>query len=104
MIKFGRFPFWDGQTLPFASFHHSSHVYYLTNMIGIMGQLPVDRVDDRMFLVSDIYFCAEIFSVQRVQSIEQTFPSIPPFFDKLLSGLNYRFKFLIPVPPFFFSI
>jgi hypothetical protein len=45
LIEMPGLPFWDGKALPILAPYHFSDIYDLPHMVGIMGQLPVDRVD-----------------------------------------------------------
>lgn len=54
LVKLRRFPFWDGQADPVAALYHFSYIDDLSDMMGIMGHLPVDRIDGDHGFVPDM--------------------------------------------------
>ena len=43
----------------------------LTHVVGMMGQLPIERLDDRMALSPDVDVAEQIVGLQRIERREE---------------------------------
>ena len=63
-VEGSRSAFFDGETLPVMVADHLSQVDDLADVVGIMGELPVDGVDDHQGFVPDRDRFEEVFVLE----------------------------------------
>src|SRR5690349_6883475 len=67
----------------------------LADMVAVVGELPVDRLNDRMWFTADRYYFREILVCQRFDAAEKTFPTGIPELEQRLPRVCHYLKFLI---------
>src|SRR5258708_31274997 len=72
-----------GKALPILITYHFADIYDLTHMMGIMGQLPVDRVNGEERLMADMDGLQQIFFFQGSERIQQAGPTLFPKLQQL---------------------
>ena len=83
---------------------HLSQEYDLADMVGVMGELSVDGVDDYQGFVPDGDRFEEVFVLQGAKRVDQAAPALLPKGQQLCFGAAGRVEFLVSVAAFFFSV
>lgn len=103
-IKRIRISFRNRERSPIFITNHFSNKNNLSNVIRIVGKLPINGFHDRMPLIADKNFAAQIIISQRMNCVKKALPTCVPKSQKFRSGSDVVFKFGIPFSPFFFTI
>ena len=82
--------------------YHSADINDLANVIRIMCQLPVDGINNTKRFFTDINYFKDHF--QLMTPIKIRSPAFVPKIGHLLFCIIMDFKFVITLPPFFFSV
>ena len=98
-------PLGYGQGLPVPAADHFSNIYDLSHVMGVMGQLPIDRIDGKQGLVADIDGTHQIVFREAAEGSEEAVPALFPLLYQLLAAVMFlQGEFSLAIAPWFFSI
>ena len=97
----------DAERIPFAGFG-GGHVFGgeddLSDVHGIVGELAVDGLHDRVRFVADHHFAAEIAFLERFERVEDVLPAGTPDGHELFARFRSVFEFGVAIAIGFFAV
>ena len=70
----------------------------LPNVISVMSELPVDRLDNRMRLAADGDRSCKVIKCERLDCLEERLPSGFPKIHQAVACVVDQFEFRVAVP------
>src|ERR1051325_1649256 len=103
-IKLRRSVAWNAQRLPLGRSEMLRQKNNLADVIRVMHKLPVDRLNNCVFLSANRHCSGEIRWPQRLNRVKHAFPTTLPIRNHILSATRLDDKFHIAIAIRFLSI